>query len=70
MEEATAKKWAVRAIKTGQLPEIRERVGLSQGDVARALGLNQSSISRWESGKAWPRGGHALQLRRLLEADE
>jgi len=39
---------------------------LSQSDVARALGLNQSAVCRWESGKARPRGRHAVALLELL----
>lgn len=69
MNEANARKRVVRLAKTGQLAELRDAVGLSQGDVARALGLNQSTVSRWESGAYKARGAHALALIELLEAE-
>ncbi len=37
-----------------ELKQHREMNGLTQADVARATGLNQSSISRWEEGKRSP----------------
>jgi len=70
MNEAIARKRIHRLIRTGRLAELRESVGLSQGDVSRALGLNQSSVSRWESGKANPVGTHAVALLKLLDGDE
>lgn len=33
---------------------IRESVGVSQGDVAVALGVSQRSVSRWETGESDP----------------
>lgn len=41
---------ARRAVRTGHLREVRVRVGLSQADVARAIGVTQSAVSRWEAG--------------------
>jgi DNA-binding transcriptional regulator YiaG len=66
MEEAIARKRIHRMQRLGLLAEARESVGLSQGDVARALGVNQSAVSRWEAGKTRPRGPHALALLELL----
>jgi transcriptional regulator with XRE-family HTH domain len=41
--------------ETGQLGErirmTRERQGLSQGDLAGKLGLNVSTVTRWERGR-------------------
>lgn len=34
----------------------RENAGLSQHEVARRLGINQATVSYWESGKTTPRG--------------
>lgn len=56
-------------IKTGRLAELRESVGLSQGDVARAVYVAQASVSRWESGEAIPLGRHALALLELLDGE-
>ena len=67
MDEATALKWVNGLTRTGRLAEAREYAGLSQSDVARALGINQSAVSRWESGKTRPRGRHAVALRELIE---
>ena len=37
-----------------ELKQHREMNGLTQAEVAKATGLNQSSISRWEEGKRSP----------------
>jgi transcriptional regulator with XRE-family HTH domain len=40
---------------------IRERARLSQADVARAIGVTPSAVSRWESGvRLTPRSDAAL----------
>ena len=67
MNEALALKWVHRMQRLGLLPEVRENVGLSQAALARAIGVDQSAVSRWESGKTRPRGSHALALAQLLE---
>ena len=50
---------------------IRERVGLTQHDLARALGIDPASVSRYESGRRMPRGGllqrYAALLDRLIQ---
>jgi DNA-binding transcriptional regulator YiaG len=69
MEPAIALKRVTRLSRVGLLAELRESVGLSQSDVARALGLNQSAVSRWEAGKARPKPAHAVALLELLEAE-
>jgi DNA-binding transcriptional regulator YiaG len=58
-----------RLAQTGRLTELREQQGLSQSDLARFLGIQPSSVSRWESGKARPRGPRAVAVLELLEAD-
>ena len=35
---------------------LRERIGLTQDDLARALGVTRPAISRWETGERNPRG--------------
>jgi DNA-binding transcriptional regulator YiaG len=71
MEEAFALKRVYRLQKVGRLPELRESVGLSQSDVARALDVSQSAVSRWERlhRPVRPRGPHAVALLELLEAE-
>lgn len=70
MDEALALKWVYRMQRQGLLPEVRENVGLSQAALARAIGVDQSAVSRWERGKhpTRPRPSHALALAQLLEA--
>jgi DNA-binding transcriptional regulator YiaG len=66
-EAALARKRVHQLIRTGRLAELREALGLSQGDVSRALDLAQSSVSRWESGNTKPTGQHAVELLDLLD---
>lgn len=37
-----------------KIREFRERAGLSQRELAQALGLDQSAVSSWEIGRAEP----------------
>lgn len=43
----------------------RERAGLSQPDVARILGVDQSAVSHWETGRTKPRVGTLMRLAAL-----
>lgn len=58
-------------LASGRARQERERWHLSQSEVARALGVEVSSVSRWESGEQHPRAEHALVyaevLRRLAD---
>ena len=67
--EVLAVKRVYRLSQTGRLTELREEQGLSQSDLARFLGIQPSSVSRWESGKTRPRGPRAVAVLELLEAD-
>lgn len=44
---------------------IREAVGLSQGELAEAVGVTRQAISHWESGLRTPQG---RMLDRYIEA--
>jgi DNA-binding transcriptional regulator YiaG len=70
MREAKAKVRVARWVRKGRLAELREDAGLSQGDFARALGVSQSSVSRWESGDAVPRARRAADIVELLGGGE
>jgi transcriptional regulator with XRE-family HTH domain len=48
----------------------RERLGLSQLQLADRLGVRQQTVSRWESNTAVPRPSRIVQLARILGADE
>ncbi|MCC6381624.1 MAG: helix-turn-helix domain-containing protein [Dehalococcoidia bacterium] len=41
---------------------LRRRLGLSQGDFARLLGVRQQTVSEWETGRYRPRGASARVL--------
>lgn len=43
--------YARMTTSAGLAASIRERAGLSQGEIARTLGVSAAAVSRWESGK-------------------
>ena len=45
--------------------QLREEHGMSQAELARALGINQITVYKWERGDHEPR---ASQLRALAQA--
>jgi transcriptional regulator with XRE-family HTH domain len=44
-----------------------QQAGVSQGAVARALGLTSSEVSRWKRGEVTPRSDNLLDLERVVE---
>jgi DNA-binding transcriptional regulator YiaG len=58
---------------TSQLPNprnrrrIRERAGISQREMAEALGVGLMTINRWERGLTRPRGQQAVAYTSLLQ---
>ena len=40
----------------------RARLGLTQDELARALGIGQQSLSKWESGKSTPRDNKLCKI--------
>lgn len=40
----------------------RQRLGLSQAELARLVGVSQQSVSKWEESRSLPRGKRAAQL--------
>jgi transcriptional regulator with XRE-family HTH domain len=46
---------------------LRERLGWSQGELAERLGVSQSLVSKWESGRRDPGAGVLRVLRGLVE---
>lgn len=53
-------------VKNLRFKTARERSGLTQQDVATAMGLDQSTVSLWESGKTQPRAKLLPKLASLL----
>jgi transcriptional regulator with XRE-family HTH domain len=47
---------------------LRESAGLSQEDVAQAVGVRRESVSRWETGIRAPRGQLLVAYTEVLEA--
>jgi len=54
------------AVRSGHLREIREQLQLSQRELARVLGADESTVSRWETGDRLPREDAADRIGRLL----
>ena len=46
---------------------LRERAGLSQAEVAKAIGVRSATVSRWEAGLRTPRGAHVAAYVVLLD---
>lgn len=44
----------------------RKKAGLTQKELAEKLGVDQSAVSFWETGKRAPRGGRLLRLADVL----
>jgi transcriptional regulator with XRE-family HTH domain len=58
------------ALREGRLRELRERHGFSQRELAEAVGVHESALSRWESGERVPRTDAAARLAAVLRALE
>jgi transcriptional regulator with XRE-family HTH domain len=44
----------------------REKAGMTQGDLADAVGVKQPSISQWETGETLPKAEHAQKLQQII----
>ena len=49
------------------LGEYRKKLGLTQKDIARAIGVSVNTVSAWETGLYWPSGRHLLALLDLFD---
>ncbi|MFI0406489.1 helix-turn-helix transcriptional regulator [Actinomadura sp. 3N508] len=62
---------AVRAAAAdGQARKTRVDAGVTQGEVAEAVGVAQSTVAQWERGARRPRGLVALRYAAVLKALE
>lgn len=50
--------------------EARVRAGMSQTDLATALGITPQAVSMWESGKNTPRGSRLREIAKALGVSE
>ena len=60
-------------IRSKEIKELREKLGATQAELAKALGISFSTVSRWESGLAEPDDTQEEQLvalKQLLENKE
>lgn len=44
----------------------RSRMGLSQKDLASKIGVSLATVSRWEQGRAVPKGSDLVEMRKLF----
>ena len=47
--------------------KIRERKKISQKSIAELIGVTQSAVSQWESGKTTPTAQNIIDLARILD---
>jgi DNA-binding transcriptional regulator YiaG len=57
-------------MKPEELKEWRERTGYSQGQLAKALGVNTMTVSRWERGASPLPSFLLLALKQLEKTDD
>jgi putative transcriptional regulator len=60
-------------ITSKEIKELREKLGATQGEFAKSLGVSFSTISRWESGQSQPTDMQEEQLvalKQLIENKE
>ena len=48
------------------LKELREKRGVTQSEVARALNISRTTVSMWETDNALPRADKLVQLAQIL----
>jgi DNA-binding transcriptional regulator YiaG len=63
------RRWLVGTpdVKPQDIERLRQRLGLTQLELAKWLGVTESSVSLWEAGKRRPRGPAHRLLRLIAE---
>jgi DNA-binding transcriptional regulator YiaG len=63
------RRWLVGTpdIRPQEVERLRQRLGLTQLELAKWLGVTESSVSLWEAGKRRPRGPAHRLLRLIAE---
>lgn len=54
-------------VRAGLVREVRERAGLSQAEVANAVGAHRATVTLWEQGRRVPHGQAAVRYAHLLD---
>lgn len=55
-----------RLLASGEARRVREAAGLSRADIARDLGVDESTVQRWEAGARSPRAEVGLKYGEML----
>ena len=61
-EKPESRAWNAESVK-----DLRRRLGVTQGQLARRLGVRQQTVSEWETGLYSPRGASVTLLRMVSE---
>ena len=51
----------------GKLKELREKRKLTQEELGKMLGVDRTTVTKWESGENMPRAGLLLDLAKILK---
>jgi len=49
------------------MAQLRKKALMSQADVAEELGVERSTVTKWETGAAYPRAGMLMKLAKLYD---
>jgi transcriptional regulator with XRE-family HTH domain len=56
-----------RRLRSVGIRQLRERTGLTQADVAKLIGVQTSTVNRWERGHDVPTTANRRRLARLFK---
>jgi DNA-binding XRE family transcriptional regulator len=66
MSDLTKLSWVRQAALNGEARCIRVEAGITQAELASVVGVVQSALNHWESGKRRPTGEAALRYANTL----
>jgi DNA-binding transcriptional regulator YiaG len=56
---------SIAAVKADEIIKLRDRLRMTQEQLAEKISAQRSTVARWEAGKHQPRGGYLKALREL-----